>query len=180
MISDREKLLSALMESYSVYYDIFPAAEDMELPLSFRADYYSRNEKYMLIKEAKIWAAETNEHVYVFSAPAFDAETARRCIDFVLEDGLPRVKPHNEHMYTYLIAQFIADDISPDVAKLVRKSRYYKNYKLSLHGFSALKTATLDLNKEMIVTNRIGHDLAKFLKEFIKKFKENVKRSETL
>ncbi len=174
MIADKESFLADFKESFTIYYDVFPAEASEELPLQFRADYHSRGEKYILVKEAQIWAAETNEYVYVFYAPSFDADTVRRCIDHALEDGLPRIKPHKEHMYTYIVAEFIADELGEDIKKVIKKSRFYKNYKLSLHGFSALKAAGLDLGTEKIVTNKIGHDLTKFFKAFIKKHQEKM------
>ena len=79
-----------------------------ELPLVFRADFFSRGEHYFLTKSAVVWVNETNEYVYLFSAPSFDAETVEKCMDFAIEDAQPRVKPHKEHNYTNFITIFVA------------------------------------------------------------------------
>ena len=68
---DRAVFLDVLKDSYSAYYNIVPAETD-DVPMIFRADYFSRDEKYWLTKSIKIWGNETNEFCYVFSAPEFD------------------------------------------------------------------------------------------------------------
>ena len=86
---EREKFLDTVADSFSAYYDLHMAEGEQELPLVFRADYYSRAERYWLTKNIPIWGNETNEYAYVFSAPAFDRALAARCIDYALEEALP-------------------------------------------------------------------------------------------
>ena len=74
---DRAVFLEVLKDSYSAYYNIFPA-EEGEAPLAFRAEYIRRDERYWLTKSIKIWANETNEFAYVFSAESYDVETVKR------------------------------------------------------------------------------------------------------
>ena len=89
---EREKFLDTVADSFSAYYDLHMAEGEQELPLVFRADYYSRAERYWLTKNIPIWGNETNEFAYVFSAPAFDQTLAARCIDYALEEALPLVR----------------------------------------------------------------------------------------
>ena len=112
MSIEREKFLETLAGSFEAYYDIHRPAEDPGLPLVFRADYHSRAERYWLSKNIPIWGNETNEFAYVFSAPAFDTELARQCIDFALDEALPMVKPHREHQYTNVKVILLADRYS--------------------------------------------------------------------
>ena len=84
---ERELFLEILKDSFSAYYDIFPAEIDT-LPLSFRGDYRKREERYWLTKSIPIWGNETGEFAYVFSAESFDPSLAEACIDWELEDGL--------------------------------------------------------------------------------------------
>ena len=88
MTGTRTDFLETLRDSYSAYYDIHENESFTELPLVFRADYSSRNEKYWLTKNIKVWGNETNEHVYMFAAESFDKELVDNCIDFALADGL--------------------------------------------------------------------------------------------
>ena len=53
--------MQKLRESYEYYYDIEDGDAGSGLPLEYRAEFRVRSEGYVLIKRAKIWAAETNE-----------------------------------------------------------------------------------------------------------------------
>lgn len=88
MAIDRATFIEVLKDAYSAYYDITEDV-DTDLPLSFRAAYKNMDELFFITKSAKIWVNEKNEYCYVFSAPSFDAETVKACVDFALKDGLP-------------------------------------------------------------------------------------------
>ena len=161
---ERCDFLPVIQESFSAYYDIYPNTDGCEtaLPLAFRADYFSRAEKYWLSKNIKIWANETNEFAYIFSSEGFDTQTVDACVKYALEQGLPRVKPHKEHQYTNLKVIFVADSFDADTIKNIQKKNFSKNYKFSLHGFTELKTAAVDMSREQAFPNRAGHELADY------------------
>lgn len=162
---ERAEFLEKLSDSYSAYYDLHPEIEADGLPLVFRADYYSRSERYWLSKSIPIWGNETNEFAYIFSAPSFDTELAGKCIDFALNDGLPRVKPHKEHQYTHVKVILVADDFDAKTLAYVRKRRFSKSYKFSLHGFTELKTAAVSLKEKKAHPNAAGHELADYFRK---------------
>ena len=165
MAITREAFLEILKDSYSAYYNIFPNDNTTELPLAFRADFYSRDERYWLTKSIPIWGNETNEFVYVFSAPEFDGPTVERCMDYVIENSLPRVKPHKEHQYTNFKALFISDSLNDQVRAAIEKRSFTKSYKFSLHGYSTLMTAAVDLGKTRVTTNKAGNSLVKYFRK---------------
>lgn len=165
MAHERLEFLETLKDSYSAYYNINENDGLTDLPLVFRADFSSRGEMFLLTKSVKIWANETCEYLYLFSAPGFDVATVEKCLDYAVEDGLPRVKPHKEHQYTNFIAVFVADDFDDEVLNAVKKRRFSKSYKHSLWGFSMLKSVCVNLSTEKLVTNKEGHDLTAFYKK---------------
>ena len=173
MAHDRLGFIEVLKQSYSIYYNVIPNEGLTELPLAFRCDFFSSGEKYFLIKSARIWGNETNEYVYLFSAPSFTPELMRQCVDYTLEDGLPRVKPHKEHQYTNLIVVFLADSIGRDEENTVKKFKFSKSYNHSLWGYTLLKTAGVDLSTEKVCTNSAGHDLTGFYKKLFAARKED-------
>ncbi len=172
---ERSAFLEILKESYSAYYNIVPNDDLTELPLVFRGEFFASGEQYFLIKSARIWSNETNEYVYLFSAPAFTAELINTCIDYALEDGLPRVKPHKEHQYTNFLVIFVAETIGSEETKVIKKRRFSKSYNHSLWGYSLLKVAGVELNTEKLITNRAGHDLTGFYKKLFVSRKEDGK-----
>ncbi len=160
----RSDILDILKDSYGAYYTVHDDVAT-ELPLGFRADYVSRDEKYWLTKSVKVWGNEKNEYCYVFTAESFTPELAEKCIDWALQDGLPRVKPHSEHQCTNIKTVFVADHVDEKTAKLVQKKSFTKNYKFGLHGYSNLLAGIVDLGTEKIVTNREGHELGPYFKK---------------
>lgn len=170
MAKDRQTFLDRLRDSYEYYYTVEPTEGGTEngLPLVFRAEFHARDEGYVLVKKAKIWAAESNEYVYVFSVPHLDVETAESCLDYALSDGMPRIQPHPEHKDSYIIAVFVADVIDPAAEKAVRSRRFDKSFKFGFMGWAALMTATVELGKEMVFTNKMGRKLEKHFKKLLR------------
>ena len=162
---DRNQFIEDLKGSYEMYYDLLPEEENGEIPLAFRADFHSRGEKYFLIKPAKIWSNETNEYVFVYSAPWFDREMIDRCVQYALDTALPLIHPHAEHNYSNVHTVFVADTVSEEVRRQIRKVRFSKSYRMNLHGFTILKAGWIDLQSSAYGTNRDGHDMNKFFKE---------------
>jgi len=138
------------------------------LPLEAQGKHCSRSEKYVLSKKAKLWAIEINDYLYLFSMPRLEKNQAEECVTFSIEDALPRVKPHKEHMYSFITAVFVADEAEKDALSYIRWRRFIKSYKLGFQGSSPLKTAALDIGKEKIVTNNMGRDLCKQIKKICK------------
>ena len=139
MAIERNTFLEVLKDAYSAYYTLVPAEEDTDLPLSFRAEYKSRDESYFFVKSASIWGNEKNEYAYVFSAESLDPELANRCMDWALQDMLPKVKPHKEHQYTNAKVVFIVDSLDKETIRTVQKKRFSKSYGLlSVHGYTEL------------------------------------------
>ena len=138
------------------------------LPLEAQGKHCSRSEKYVLSKKAKLWAIEINDYLYLFSMPRLEKNQAEECVTFSIEDALPRVKPHKEHMYSFITAVFVADEAEKDALSYIRWRRFIKSYKLGFQGSSPLKTAALDIGKEKIVTNNMGRDLCKQIKNICK------------
>lgn len=166
MAIERSLFLEIVKDAYSAYYSIVDDAQAPDLPLAFRADYRSRDEQYFFVKSANIWGNEKNEYAYVFSAPEIDPATAQKCLDWALQDMLPRVKPHKEHQYTNCKAVFITDTLSEETALTVKKSKFSKSYGfLSTQGYTELIAAAVDLSTEAVVTNRVGHGLEDFFRK---------------
>ena len=161
MIKDRSVILERLHDSFSAWYDVTDGDLGSGLPLTALFIHHSRKEKYVLSKKAQLWAVEANEFLYLFYMEKLDKTQAEACISFSIEDALPRVQPHKEHMYSFITTVFIADEAEQDAAKFIQRRRFTKSYKLGLHGSSPLKTALMDIGKEKIVTNNMGRDLRK-------------------
>ena len=165
MAIQRELFLKILEDAYSAYYSIVPE-ENSELPLVFRADYNAQDEQYFFVKSAQIWKNQKLEYAYVFSAPTLDGATARRCMDWAVQDMLPKVKPHKDHQYTNCKVIFIVERADEELRSAVQKSKFSKSYgPLSLYGYTELLSAVVDLSTEKTTTNRVGQGLESFFRK---------------
>ena len=167
MAIERQEFIEELKDSYSAYYNIIER-EETEYPLSFCAEYLSRSEKFWLSKSIPVWGNETNEFCYVFSAERFDKSTVTKCIDFALDDGLPRVKPHKEHQYTNIKTVFVAEAFDDDALKETESRKFSKTYHHSLWGYSDLLTCAVNVENEKVVTNRAGDTLKQYFRKLFK------------
>ena len=179
MTQTRQALVEHLKRVYSAYYDI-QAVED-GTGLKALCAYHLRDSQYVLVKRAELWAAETHEYLYLYSLPRLDFTSLVELQARTLEDGMPRIRPHSQHMCTYLSAVVLCDQADPDALAQLQKLKKHRDFKLSLHGWMEFRIAAVDLSTGDIATNRSGKDLGKSLSGLvareIQKFK--LRRGET-
>ena len=161
----REELTQALLNSYEAYYDI--ARVDNGSPLVATCDFHSTSERYVLTKKAKLWAAETNEYVFLFHVSELDMDSLAVCRDLALEQGMKKIHPHPEHMYSHITAILLCDSAQPDALELLERYKKSANFKLSLHGWMEYRIAAVDLSTGEVTTNRKGKELSKSLGQVI-------------
>lgn len=168
----REEFLDKLLKSYEVYYDVEKSDSMTDVPLVAKCSFFVHSEKYVLIKKAKLWSADSNEYVYIFSTEHLTKNIYEKCRDYAYEKGMALIKPGPEHMYTYITTIFSCDTCDTDAKKALKRCRLHKNFHFSLYGWMDFHTALVvsdstNTNKDCIVTNMSGHDNAKFLKRII-------------
>lgn len=158
----RETMLTKLNDAYTVYFDEAPVTGEVPF-LAARYAFYSTNECYVLSKKVKLWSAETNEYVYVFSLPELSAEIYDTCRGKALELGMKDIRPHIDHKSSYITALFICDTVTEEAAKTLRRTRHHKDFLFSLHGWMDFRTAAVELSSGKVTVNRAGRDLADFI-----------------
>lgn len=157
-----EQVLEGLKKAYTAYFDIEEI--DDGTALKARCDYHMRDSQYVLVKKAELWAAESHEYLYLWDAGHLDADTVEEIFRRTVEDGEPRVKPHSQHMYTYLTAVALCDSARPEALERLKKLKKRREFKLSLHGWMEFRIAAVDLSNGEITVNRAGKALGKDLK----------------
>ena len=81
-----EQMTQALIDAYEAYYDITRVEDGA--PLMATMDFHSTSEKYVLVKRAKLWAAETNEYVFLFHVDELTMDSLAQCRDLALDQGM--------------------------------------------------------------------------------------------
>ena len=156
-----EQVLEGLKKAYAAYFDIEEI--DDGTTLKARCGYHMRDSQYVLVKKAELWAAETHEYLYLWDAGHLDLDGVEEIFRRTLDDGEPRVKPHAQHMYTYLTAVALCGSAQPEALAQLKKLKKRREFKLSLHGWMEFRIAAVDLSNGEITVNRAGKALAKDL-----------------
>lgn len=154
-----DETLQKLLKSYRRYYNI--KTEDLAEPFAAEAAFHTHDEQYFLVKAARL--AEADSHEYVFFATAEDIGLAEaQCLDEAAwSEGLSRVVPHANHRSTDIVLIILAEHISEDAARYIRKIKRYKSYRHTLQGWSNYSVVALETSTGDFFNNRRGKNLKK-------------------
>lgn len=168
MVVSKEVLLSVLKDAYTVYFDEMDVPENVPF-LSASYAFHSSNECYVVSRKVKLWSAETHEFVYVFSVPDLTAPIYEACRQYAHEAGMENIRPHIDHMSSYITAILLCDGMTDEAVRLLEKTRIRKNFLFSLHGWMEFRTVAVDLSSGSVVANRAARELKKFMRENLEK-----------
>ncbi|MCM1540849.1 MAG: hypothetical protein NC121_06250 [Blautia sp.] len=172
MDSRREEAVEKLLRSYATYFNI-TRFDDERLPLTARCDFFEHSQKYVLSKKAELWAADSEEFTYLYNVPHLTKDLFERCRQQAYEDGSGRMHVGPGHMYTFITAVFLCDTCDEDAMKALRKSRIYKSFHFSLHGWLDYHNAIVCFDEgNRIESNYAGRSTAKILKKILFSKKE--------
>ena len=157
--------LTKLLNAYSHICDLEGevAAEGITFPAS--AHYYLRDENYLISKQHVLSAVEQHEYLYFYLTDHLNANDLREITDLAKRLGLSRVRPHKDHMFSNVGLVILANTIDPEAAKLIRRTRFRKNYRLSLHGWTELQLAAMDVSSNCFYSNPAGKEARKILEQ---------------
>lgn len=158
-----EERLEKLLKAYSYYYDI---ERDVTVPggsFPATAFYHFREENYIATKAHTVYATEQHEYVYFFVTEHLDADTLQKQIDLSREAGLAAINPHKEHMFSYVTLVILAETIDPEAQKLIKKTRFRKNYWLALRGWMEYHIAAMEGTTPRFLSNPAGRETRKTL-----------------
>ncbi|MEA4973352.1 hypothetical protein SDC9_166724 [bioreactor metagenome] len=169
MALDKRQFIDSLLEAYESFFDIKRDIEKDNISLAAEAIFHSRSEKYVLVKSAKLWAVETNEYAYFIDKETSSLEEFKNLREKVLEMGMKEIKPHSEHMYSYITMVYIANNIGDDIKKDIEQYKCHKMFLFSLHGWMYFRLAAVDLSKKTIITNKRGGELRDILQKVMQR-----------
>lgn len=155
--------------------EVIEAVEQNDYPLISRCDFFEHSQKYVISRKAELWSADREEFLYLFSMPELTMDLLKKCRDYVYNDGMDRMNVGPGHMYTYLTAIFLCDSCDADVIRTVKKTRIYKSFHFSLHGWMDYHNVVAVFDDSIIDSNFSGKSSAKFMKKIFyhKKEKES-------
>ena len=157
-----EKILLAFEQYYTVKKD------EITPPFCAEAEFRSHNEQYFLIRAAHIADIDSNEFVYFANPDELNTEKLEELVNSAWNTGLAKVRPYNGHRNSDVSLLIFTKSISPETIQKIKKTKLYKSYKFSFHGWSHFKLAVCNTTDMAIFTNRQGKDFSKLIKKNIK------------
>ena len=162
---DSFNALKKLLPAFSQYYTL--KETDITPPFSAEAEFRSHNEQYFLVRAAHIADIISNEFVYFAALDDLDSGKLQELAGGAWQAGLAKVHPHEGHRNSDVTLIILTSHISPDTKNQIKKIKFYKSYKFSLHGWSHFKLAVAELDSQEIYFNRFGKDYRKLLEKNI-------------
>ena len=156
-----DKLLNAYSHQYIIERDV--TVEGGQFPAT--ATFFLRDENYLISKKHVLSAVENYDYTYFYITDHLDAATLQQQIDLTKKVGTARVKPHREHMSSYVTLVILADTIDEEAKKLIRKTRFQKYFRLALHGWMEYHIAAMECSTNSFLSNPAGKGAKKTLEQ---------------
>lgn len=132
------------------------------------AEFHSYGEKYVLVKRAKLWGANSHEYLFFVEAENLDEAQVAEWVSFMKSDGLKKVTLEKDHMSSAISLVIVADSCSNEAAKLVRKTRFRKDFAFGLRGWADLRLAVADVSAQNVCTNGAGKQMKETLERALR------------
>lgn len=164
--------LDRLLYRYSGTFDIHKPYRTEDFVFYAYGYFYSRVEKYVLVREANMWSSDSFEHVFFVETEECSIELLQKCRAFLtdyIEPVLVRKGeklPSENHMYSYLTFGIVCrKPLTPDVRLAVKKFKYEKGYNFNMRGFSQAHIVCATMEDEKVITNYAGRKSKKLYRE---------------
>jgi len=158
--------INKILPAFEQYYTV--KKDNVTPPFCSEAEFRSHNEQYFLVRSAHIADIDSNEFVYFADPESLSTEKLNELVNTAWSEGLKKVKPYNGHRNSDVSLLIFTKELSPETAEIIKKTKLYKSYKFSFHGWSHFKLAVCNISSMEIYSNRQGKDFAKLIKKNIK------------
>lgn len=160
-----EEALERLLRSYGTYYNV--DRENPAPPFAAEAVFHSHDERFFLIKSAKLSEAESHEYVFFAKEDHLTRQRLEELVDAAWNTGMGRVKPHASHQSSDVLLEIVAGTIEPEAMALIPKLKRYQSYRYTLHGWSHFRLFALETSSGRMACNRQGRSLKKIFQSMI-------------
>jgi hypothetical protein len=164
--------LDQLLRKYSGTFDIYQpyVIHGKEYPAY--GYFFSRVEKYVLVREANMWTSESFEHILFMETECVDQALIDEAYRIVKEYMEPELVCKGEkvpapgHMYSYLTISIAAQQpLSKEMKKAVKGFKFEKGYHFNMLGYSQAHIACATMEDEKVTTNYTARKLKKLYQD---------------
>ena len=151
-----QQRLDKLLDAYSHQYDIERNVATSGFCYPATATYYLRDENYLISRQHVLSAVEQHEYLYFYLTDHLTVEELQAQIELSRQAGLSKVKPHKDHMFSNVGLVVLANTIEPEAQRLIRRTRFRKNYRLTFHGWTEYQLAAMEVSTNRFFSNPAG------------------------
>lgn len=156
---EKHLVLKRILTAHERWFDVQREYEYAGRTFPGYAEFHSYGEKYVLVKRAKLWEVDTHEYLFFVLANRLDETQVRDLVSFMENDGLAKVVPEPNHMSSAISLVIVADSCTEEALRLVRKTKFRKNFAFGIRGWADLRVAVADLSTKRVTTNAMGKQL---------------------
>ncbi len=160
-----EQKLETLLDAYSHLYDIERNVTLEGTLFPAMATYYLRDENYLISRQHVLSAVEQHEYVSIFLTDHLDAGQLAQLIELTRRTGLEKIHPNKDHMVSYVTLVVLANTIDPEAVRMIKKTRFRKNYRLTFHGWMEYRVAAMEGSTNCFFSNPAGGPARKLLEQ---------------
>lgn len=165
-----EQMLEKLKRFYASTFDLEDdhrlGTERFSLYGHFNVD----NSRYVLVKKAKLWEANSQEHLFVRVWKEEDGPLDREALcrllmplEQIAEPQYVRKGekyPPKNHMYSFLTLVLLTDgEIEPDALQYAKKYKFSRTYLFNFRGYLETRLVLVSMKDHQITTNHDGRQL---------------------
>ncbi len=158
--------IKQILPAFEQYYTV--KKEEITPPFCSEAEFRSHNEQYFLVRSAHIADIDSNEFVYFADPEELTSEKFDELVNAAWNAGLAKVRPYNGHRNSDVSLLVFTKSINHETISSIKKTKLYKSYKFSFHGWSHFKLAVCNTSDMEVYTNRQGKDYTKLIKQNLK------------
>ena len=137
-------------------------------------EYYEKAERYFLFKANELYSTHQEEFIFLFSVKNLTKELFETCRDYAYEAGMELAHIGPGHMYTYITPVFVCETAEADAVKALEKTKIYKSFKFSFHGWMDFHVACFEASKHKLHFNHSGLCMKKNLEKVFKVAREDL------
>ena len=156
---EKHLVLKRILAAHERWFDVQREYEYAGRTFPGYAEFHSCGEKYVLVKRAKLWEVDTHEYLFFVLANRLDETQVRDLVSFMENDGLAKVVPEPNHMSSAISLVIVADSCTEEALRLVRKTKFRKNFAFGIRGWADLRVAVADLSTKRVTANAMGKQL---------------------
>ncbi len=128
------------------------------------AEYHLRNEKYVLVKKAIVYAFENNEYSLIKYCENINKDYLQEIINTLTDSVELIVKPNREHMSSTITLTIVTDnnfnnEDKEEITKIISRFNYNKGFAFGFKGWADIRLVLVSLNEGLIATNKKGKEV---------------------